>query len=198
MPKVLKPFEPRFAVVITGHRPDRMGELWSPKDWWPAIYYVRDQVIHLTNLVGETVFFNGFAEGADLIFAAGILKAKEMGAPVQLVAAIPFDGDTAGFRNPLAVKWHDRFLELADEVHICSERAWDYYTRNWWMSRQPSERNLPGACWAYYDGEPKSGTAQTIRACRVAGLPIDTSFYRVLRQQLGIDHLEEPLVQVSR
>lgn len=170
-----------------------MGDLENPKDWWPAIYYVRDQLIHLSNLVGgQLVMYNGWAEGGDLIFAAGALAAKERGYPIRLVACIPFEGDTAGFKNATAVKWHDHFLTKADEVIICSEKAWDYRTRNWLMSRQPMERKLPGVCWAYWDKtQVKSGTTQTVNACRANGVNVDDSFYRFFRQQLGIDQPEE-------
>ena len=145
---------------------------------------------------------NADNEGGDLIFAGGILMARDLGAPARLVAAIPFEcrngagtivhRDTDAFRDKLAVKWHDQVVARADEVHVISDKPYEYKARNWFISRQPRDRNLPGCCWAYWDPRvKKSGTTQTVNACRAQGLVVDHSFYQVFRQQLGIDHLED-------
>ncbi len=191
-----------YGVVMTAHRNDRLGQIWEPQLLLPACYYVRDLVVHTCHLVGQTEFYNGVAEGGDLIFAAGVLMARDLGAPARLVAAVPFEcrdpsgrvvhKDTDAFRNKQAIKWHDQVLARADEVHIISDKPYEYKDRNWWMSKQPRERNLPGVCWAYWNPlVKKSGTTQTVNACRAQGLNVDHSFWTVFRQQLGIDHLED-------
>lgn len=192
----------KFGIVHTGFRPDRLGDLYEPKLLLPAVYYVRDLVVHTCAMLGQVEFYNGAAEGSDLIFGAGVLMARDLGAPARLVVAIPFEcrdrsgrivhKDTDAFKNKQAVKWHDRMVAAADEVHIISDKPFDYKSRNWWMSKQPRERKLPGSCWAYWDpGVKKSGTTQTVNACRAQGLYVDHSFWNVFRQQLGIDHIKE-------
>lgn len=176
-----------LVVVVTGGRPASLGCDPDPRTWTPAMQYIKDVVRHYRVLVkGRLIVVTGVAEGFDLMVAGGVLLAKDEGVAVELISAVPFAGDTEGFVHKTSVRYHDRVLERSDEVHVISEVPWSYEPRNLWMTMQPQSRGMAGVGWSAWNGAYKGGTYQTRRMMFDAKLPVDNSFYRLVREQLGV------------
>lgn len=171
-------------IIGTGHRPERLGAEGNPDTWLPAVEYLQHAIEAMAAMGGPQVVVSGMAEGFDLMLAAAALRAKDAGLPVRLVAAVPFRGDVDRFKHDKAKLWHARALQRADEIHVCSDRRFDYKTRNFWMVTQPKHRGVPGILWSCWNGEGGSGTAQTYAMAKSVGLQIDNTFFGKLRPLL--------------
>ena len=112
---------------------------------------------------GYTRFISGFAEGADLMFAAIVAEAKKENGSLFLEAAIPYAG-----RLKTKDKEFHRLLTACDGVKVISDRYVPscYMNRNRYMVAQ-SQRVI-----AVYDGREKGGTLFTMRAAHVQGREI--------------------------
>ena len=112
---------------------------------------------------GYTLFISGFAEGADLMFAAIVSEAKKENGSLFLEAAIPYAG-----RLKTKDKEFHRLLTACDGVKVISDRYVPscYMNRNRYMVAQ-SQRVI-----AVYDGREKGGTLFTMRAAHVQGREI--------------------------
>ena len=85
---------------------------------------------------GYTRFLSGMSIGFDLWAAEAVLRARAA-LPVQLLCAVPFDGQADRF--PL--EWKRRFnrcLLAADKVYALSRGALPRATGLWWMHHQGS------------------------------------------------------------
>ena len=114
---------------------------------------------------GCTRFLSGMSTGFDLWAAEAVLRARAA-LPVQLLCAVPFDGQADRF--PL--EWKRRFnrcLLAADKVYALSRsyHAGCFAARNRFMV-DASSRLI-----CYYDGR-SGGTAQTVRMAEQSGLKI--------------------------
>lgn len=114
---------------------------------------------------GCTRFLSGMSTGFDLWAAEAVLRARAA-LPVQLLCAVPFDGQADRF--PL--EWKRRFnrcLLAADKVYALSRsyHAGCFAARNRFMV-DASSRII-----CYYDGR-SGGTAQTVHMAEQSGLKI--------------------------
>ncbi len=106
---------------------------------------------------GYTRFISGFAEGADLMFAAVVTELKEQAPGLRLEAAIPYVGRL--YRQDQA------FLDLVatcDGMKIISEKN----TRNCYHARNRYMVDESSRVIAVYDGREGGGTGYTINYAR--------------------------------
>ena len=124
-----------------------------------------DHAVREAALRGYSRFITGMSTGFDLWAAESVLRARES-LPVQLLCAIPFDGQAD--RYP--ADWKRRFnrcLLAADRVYALSRRyyAGCYAARNRFMVDASS------LLICYFDGRP-GGTAQTVHMAEQSGLEV--------------------------
>ena len=107
---------------------------------------------------GYTRFISGFAEGADLMFAAIVAEAKKENDSLFLEAAIPYAG-----RLKTKDKEFHRLLTACDGVKVIS----DHYVPSCYMKRNRYMVAQSQRVIAVYDGREKCGTLFTMRAAHV-------------------------------
>jgi uncharacterized phage-like protein YoqJ len=119
---------------------------------------------------GYRTFISGMAPGFDLAAAEAVVRLREAGAAVELVAAIPFAGQSSGF-SPVDRARYETLLSEADRAVVLSDRYSQgcYWRRDDWMV----EHSGRIVCW--YDGST-GGTRYTVRRALTQGLEIVNIF----------------------
>ena len=148
------------TCVFTGHRPERLD---LPEE--QVIQWLSVQINQAVE-DGYNQFITGMQRGVDIWAAEEVLKLKEQGAVVRLIAASAFEG----MEDRWSYDWrarYERILEEADEVIFVSRnpgrRA--FFQRNHWMVDHSAR--LIGV----YTGAP-GGTKETIEYARKRGLEV--------------------------
>ena len=141
------------TCCVTGHRD-------IPED---RIAYVEQELrreVLAAIQDGYTRFISGFAEGADLMFAAIVAEQKEHNPDLFLEAAIPYAG-----RLKTKNKQFHELLRTCDGIKIvCQEYAPScFLERNRYMAGE-SQRVI-----AVYDGRERGGTLFTMRYAHSIG-----------------------------
>lgn len=124
---------------------------------------------------GYTVFYSGFAEGADLLFAKAVLEKQSEYPSIRLIAVIPHEGRRRTLeRNPET----RMLLDACYDVVVINDNyaPWVYAKRNQYLVDN-AQRII-----AVYDGRESGGTYSTIKMAIKAKREI-----RMVR----IDHLDE-------
>ena len=146
-------FKAEKTCCVTGHRD-------IPED---RIAYVEQELrreVLAAIQDGYTRFISGFAEGADLMFAAIVAEQKEHNPDLFLEAAIPYAG-----RLKTKNKQFHELLRACDGIKIvCQEYAPScFLERNRYMAGE-SQRVI-----AVYDGRERGGTLFTMRYAHSIG-----------------------------
>lgn len=144
------------TCCITGHR-DIPAE---------RMVYVEQQLrweVLAAIEAGYTRFISGFAEGADLMFAAIVAEQKANHPELFLEAAIPYAG-----RLKTRNKQFHALLQACDGIKVmCQEYTPScFMQRNRYMARE-SQRVI-----AVYDGRDRGGTLFTMRYAHTLGREI--------------------------
>ena len=142
------------TCTFTGHRPERL-ELPEHQ----VIQWLDKQIRQAIN-DGYTEFITGMQRGVDIWAAEAVLKLRNEGKPIRLIAASAFRGMENRWEN----SWQERYrsiISASDEVHyICDKpdkKA--FFVRNHWMVDHASR------LIAVYTGAP-GGTKGTIEYAR--------------------------------
>ena len=115
---------------------------------------------------GFQTFISGMARGVDIWAAEIVLRLREEGAPIHLIAASPYDG----FDNVWSLDWRKRYAAImagADLIRFISP-GYDrgcFQRRNEWMVDR-SARVI-----AVFNGE-KGGTKNTIDYAKRLGVSV--------------------------
>lgn len=145
---------------FTGHRPERLD---LPET--QVIQWLAEQIRQAVE-DGYTDFISGMQRGVDIWAAEEVLKLREEGAEVRLLAACAFEGMESRWNCEWRARY-ERILEEADEVtfvsRIPSRRA--FFQRNHWMVDRSTR--LIGI----YTGTP-GGTKETIQYAKKHGLQV--------------------------
>ena len=150
----------KYACSFTGHRPERLD--------LPEAQVIKWLAEQIRQAVGDgyTDFISGMQRGVDIWAAEEVLKLKEEGAAVRLIAASAFEGMESRWSNDWRTRY-ERILEEADEVtfvgRISGRRA--FFRRNHWMVDRSAR--LIGV----YTGAP-GGTKETIEYAKKRGLQV--------------------------
>ena len=116
------------CACFTGHRPHKLHQPES------VVFAALEDAIRNAVAAGFDTFISGMAWGVDLWAAEIVMQLKEEGYPLQLIAAVPYDGFERGWDDD----WKQRFysiLAAADRVeYICPQfHRGCYQKRNEWM-----------------------------------------------------------------
>lgn len=145
-----------ITVAFTGHR-TYCGEANSD---------LRQTILKLCE-EGFTRFLCGMAWGFDLAAGEAVAEAKKHCSEIELVAVVPYDGFGELFRSDDAEQY-GQVMAAADEVVVVSEQGGDaaFRRRNDYLVDNAS------IVVAWFDGEPRGGTAYTVRRARHSRLPV--------------------------
>ena len=145
-----------ITVAFTGHR-TYCGEANS--DLHQTILKLSEE--------GFTRFLCGMAWGFDLAAGEAVAEAKKHCSEIELVAVVPYDGFEGLFHGDDAEQY-GRVMAAADEVVVVSEQGGDaaFRRRNDYLVDNAS------IVVAWFDGEPRGGTAYTVRRARHSRLPV--------------------------
>ncbi len=150
----------KHACAFTGHRPERL-EL--PEE--QVIRWLAGQIQQAVN-DGYKDFLTGMQRGVDIWAAEVVLKLRDKGEPVRLIAASAF----SGMENQWNREWQERYrniLAAADEAYCIGSRPGRqaFFERNHWLVDHATR------LIAVYTGAP-GGTLETIRYARALGREI--------------------------
>ena len=150
----------KHACSFTGHRPERLNCPEEKVNQW-----LSEQIKQAVE-DGYTEFVTGMQRGVDIWAAEEVLKLREQGAAVRLIAASAFEGMEERWSYDWQARY-ERILEEADEVAFISRipgrRA--FFQRNHWMVDHSAR--LIGV----YTGAP-GGTKETIEYAKKRGLEV--------------------------
>ncbi len=145
---------------FTGHRPEK---LQCPED--QIITELKREILSAIDS-GFTTFISGMARGTDIWAAEIVIELRDLGLPLKLICASPFEG----FENSWDENWQHRYnlvLQKADLVRfICKHYSRSCFRiRNQWMVDH-SMRVI-----AVYNGSA-GGTRNTINYADSENVPI--------------------------
>lgn len=157
----------RKTCCFSGYRPEKIPA-WAANSPLtpPELRAGLEDAIARACRDGYRLFVTGMSRGFDLWAAGAVLRLRRQ-FPIQLLCAVPFDGQAAHW-EPFWKAYYQKVLLRADFVHSLSGRYTPdcFYVRNRFMV-DGSSRLI---CW--YDGLP-GGTAFTLRCAKRRGLEID-------------------------
>jgi uncharacterized phage-like protein YoqJ len=144
---------------FTGHRPEKLHI--SEADVCAGL----EREIRAAIADGFTTFISGMARGVDIWAAEIVLRLREEGMPIRLIAAVPHDG----FEKRWSLDWQKRYAAILAAADLVKTLAPDYdrgcfQRRNEWMVDH-SARLI-----AVFNGEPGS-TKNTIDYAKRKGVP---------------------------
>ena len=138
------------SCAFTGHR--KLEEDFSPKKLWDSIEgYIKN---------GATDFYNGMAQGFDLLAAEAVLMLKRRYPEVRLIACIPCYNQERAYSDTDKARYA-AILQKADEKVLLSE---EYY-RGCMIQRNKYMMDRADALIAYQNKD-KGGAAYTVRYCQ--------------------------------
>lgn len=142
------------CACFTGHRPEKLKQPEA------KIIAGLEEEIRRAIDDGITTFISGMARGVDIWAAEIVLRLRNEGLPIKLIAASPFEG----FERSWSADWLNRYKAVISEadlvIYICQgySRAC-FQERNEWMVDHSSR------VIAVFNGE-KGGTKNTIDYAR--------------------------------
>ena len=125
---MMEPNDKTHTCTFTGHRPERLA---FPEA--EVIAWLKSGILNAIN-DGYDTFISGMQRGVDLWAAEEVLRLRESGENVRLVAAVPFRGMEKSWDD----NWKERYrnvIDKADQVIIISNtpgRA-AFFQRNHFM-----------------------------------------------------------------
>ena len=154
-----------LTACFTGPRPEKLMNPWNEKN--PEIQRIKQQLFQtITNLVtqnGYRLFLCGMARGIDLIAAEAVLSVKAMLSDVALGAVIPYWGQRLQ-PEPWGKRYHDILLKC-NQVLVLHQA----YVPGCLIERNHYMVDHSSHLIAVYNGNPKGGTAATIRYAEKQG-----------------------------
>lgn len=153
------------TICFSGHRPEKLPE--SPQlvnDIKSLLYFSIYESINQ----GYTRFLTGLARGIDLWAGVYVAEFKEKNPDIQLIAVSPFRKHIDGFKGEEREDLQT-ILRCADEIIFTSEN----YSRNVYEIRNRYMVEHSDKLIAFVSNY-RSGTGQTIRIAKEAGIEIKT------------------------
>ena len=156
----MKSIDREHACAFTGHRPEKLAIPEADVIAW------LDKEIQEAVDDGYTKFISGMQRGVDVWAAESVLKLRNEGRPIQLIAASAFRGMEKQWNQ----EWQERYRKIlasAGEVHNISDLPGRqaFFAWNHWMADRASR------LLAVFTGVP-GGTPEMIRYAETHGLEI--------------------------
>ena len=155
----------RLACAFTGHRPKKLP--WGYNEDDPGCKRLKERLEQeICSLVqkGYTDFLSGMAEGTDTWAALAVLKLRRSHPELKLHCILPCKSQ-ADHWNLSAQLCYRSILEQADSI-IYVDRE---YRRDCMLERNRFLVDHAQMLLAVYNGEPRGGTACTVRYARKEG-----------------------------
>ena len=154
------------TCCISGHRPDKLPFGWCDERAYQGLKQALRSEIIKSARCGYRYFISGMAQGVDTWAAEEVIRLRQSGFDVRLVAALSCPQQDRHWPQKARIRFSE-LLSKADEIHIISERYTPFCmgARNLWMVENSSR------LIAVFGGG-QSGTANTIRHARRFGLEI--------------------------
>lgn len=109
--------ERRIHIVVSGHRPERLGKVYDPQDQEPAVRVIMEELASYLE-AGAADLWCGMAEGFDMMCATAALKLRQTGQDIRLRPIIPWPGFDEGFKNPRARSHYALALKRVEECGL--------------------------------------------------------------------------------
>ena len=154
----------RISCSFTGHRPQKFPWRYD-EDANGCIMLkqqLEEQIIHLADC-GVTDFLSGMAEGVDTWAAQMVLLLRNSSPRIRLHCILPCKGQETRWSASAKDKYH-RILEQADSIVYVNRSN----IKNCMLERDHFLVDHASILLAVYNGEPRGGTAATIRYARKA------------------------------
>lgn len=152
------------TACFTGHRPEKLP--WGSDERDPRCLRLKERISDVVEALYESGirrFICGMARGGDTYFCEAVLRLRDEHPEVALEAAIPFDGQAAGWDAADRRRFYYLVAECSSVKVISHEYSRDCYRlRNEYMVENSS------VVVAVLSGD-HSGTAQTVRYARDLG-----------------------------
>ena len=116
---------------------------------------------------GFRCFYCGMAMGFDLLAAEAALSLQSELRDLQVVAVVPFRGQTARWSKEAQSKYNS-ILRIVDDVVVLSER----YYNGCLLKRNDYMVNHSSRLIAYHNGTDKGGTFYTVKKAGQNGLKV--------------------------
>lgn len=147
-------------VCFTGHRSEKLNKSEA------EIVASLEREIRAAITDGFQTFISGMARGVDIWAAEVVLRLRDNGAPIHLIAASPYQG----FERAWSSAWQSRYasaLAGADIVRFISPQ----YDRGCFQRRNEWMVDHAGRVIAVFNGE-KGGTKNTIDYAERQNIPV--------------------------
>ena len=144
------------SVAFTGHR----AMSYVAGDSAEALCLRLDATLRELYARGARCFYNGMAEGFDLIAARAVLDLQRQYSDVQLIAAVPFRGHGRSF-SAVVQRDYEQILRSANSVEVLAEE----YSRECFLRRDDYMVERAATVVAWFDGRA-GGTAYTVARAR--------------------------------
>ena len=157
----------QHSVAFSGYRASKLLKCLSDSD---AVQRLEQRIFEaVVSLVeqGYTTFMTGMSDGFDLLAASAVLRLKQTHQGIELVAVIPFHGQSKGY-SAQDRALYDMVLARADVTLYLSYKyisPKQYLCRNDFLVLNSSQ------LLCYYDGQ-RGGTMYTYNRAMKFGLEI--------------------------
>ncbi|MBR4149157.1 MAG: DUF1273 family protein [Rikenellaceae bacterium] len=150
------------SVAFTGHR----AMNFAAGDSAEALRERLDAILRELYARGARTFYSGMAEGFDLLAARAVLDLRCEYSDIQLIAAVPFRAQAAGF-SAVVRRDYDQILAAANRVDVLQEE----YSRDCFLRRDDYMVERAATVVAWFDGRA-GGTAYTVGRARSLGCEV--------------------------
>lgn len=157
-------YDKAVSVCFSGHRN-------IPFLYWKQLKRQLKAEIIKAYTDGYRHFYCGMAMGFDLLAAEVVLSLQPDLTDLQLIAVIPYRGQTERWSDAMKAKY-DNILRSSDDVLILSE----HYYHGCLLRRNDYMVIHSSRLITWYDGKPKGGTFYTCRKATANGLAV-TNLY---------------------
>jgi uncharacterized phage-like protein YoqJ len=162
------------TLVVTGHRPPRLGLDYSPESNRVLTEFAQEQLLQFIQLsickgLRLARVISGMAQGWDQAVAHATLLLEH-----PLVCALPFDDHGSNWPEE-ARRRHDAILTRSEEQVVVTPGKFRggkaYIARDEWMVERAAGDGH-GVVMALWDGVESGGTWQTVRYARMRGMTV--------------------------
>lgn len=155
----------RLACAFTGHRPRKFPWGYNEEDaGCKHLKAALQQEIALLARNGYTDFLSGMAEGTDTWAALDVLELRETHPELKLHCILPCRTQADQWTYPAQLCYRS-ILDQADSIIYVSRD----YNKSCMMERNRFLVDHAGLVLAVYNGEPRGGTAFTVRYAQRTG-----------------------------
>lgn len=155
------------TCCFTGHRPEKLP--WGDNESDPRCIDLKTRIADAVRAAysgGKRHFISGMAAGCDLFFCEACLELREERQDVTVEAAIPWDGQSDAWPEPLRRRY-SRLVEDCDFYTLVQQ----HYTPECLMKRNRYMVDSSTLLIAAYNGRP-GGTMNTMLYAMRQGVEI--------------------------